>query len=298
MSDDLEHDPKFQAFLESAAKLRPYLETFGKAASFELPEPTKKKFLSVHSLITTTPQLATLSRLTIEGGSRKDWLKRFTSAVLDDVQEGLAASYYHLANIEHIEQEVISAALSTLAHLEQKIGTTVGGGNTRKLNFEYQAFAFSIRRTMEYLAASVNAFFKRDGNRIRDLVASIKGAEPTELREKVRTKAEKLLQGLQDLLPPSRDDLSVRDQLAHWKTVPAGHLNVTWTPTGILVGFAGGGQNINPWEAESGLELKYEEMGGIGFMQLTPVLQDQIMRVDNLIFSLYSEMGLYNPDGV
>lgn len=297
MSDDLEHDPQFQTFLESAAKLRPYLETFGKAASFELPESTKKKFLSIHSSITATPQLATLSRLTVEGGSRKDWLKRFTSAVLDDVQEGLAASYYHLANIEHIEQEVISAALSTLAHLEQKIGTTLGGGNTRKLNFEYQAFAFSIRRTMEYLAASVNAFFKRDGNRIRNLVASIEGAEPVELSEKVRIKTGKLIQGLQDLLP-SGDDLSVRDQLAHWKTVPAGHLNVTWTPTDILVGFAGGGQNIHPWGSETGLELKYEEMGGIGFMHLTPVLQNQIMRVDDLIFSLYSEMGFYNPNGV
>lgn len=297
MSDDLEHDPQFQAFLESATRLRPYLKTTEKVAGFEFPEYTNRKFLHVHSLITATPQLATLSRLTVEGGSRKDWLKRFTSAVLGDVQEGLAASYYHLANIEYIEQGVISAALSTLAPLELKVGTTVAIGNTRKINFEYQAFAFSIRRTMEYLAASVNAFFKRDGNRIRDLAVSIKGAEPTELSEKVSAKAEQLIQGLQDLLPPG-SDLSVRDQVAHWKTVPAGHLNVAWTQTGILVGFAGGGQNINPWAAETGLELKYEEKGGVGFMQLTPVVRDQITRVENLIFSLYSEMGLYDADRI
>ncbi len=51
---------------------------------FRLPEPTKEKFLAVHASVTKTPHPPTLARLTVDGGSRRDWLTDFCVTVLDN----------------------------------------------------------------------------------------------------------------------------------------------------------------------------------------------------------------------
>ncbi len=70
--------------------------------------------------------------------------------------------------------------------------------NTRRLTFEYHAFVFALRRSLDYLAVSVGAFFKTI-----DL-----------LREVLPT--------LDDLLPADKQRRrAARDILAHWKALTA-----------------------------------------------------------------------------
>jgi len=275
-----------------STRVYPFLEDLEEIAGFEFPTSTKQKFLAFHASIIATPRLPILTRLTTEGGSRRDWLTPFINAVLGHVQEGLAASYYHFANVESIERKMLSSALTRLPNIQQTEGTTIAGGNTRKLNFEYQAFVFALRRTMEYLAVSVGAFFKCEVHRIRKLAESIATAEPQDLRDRVRARLEESLQSLLDILHTDNKKRSVRDQLAHWEAVDAGVFHITWRSEGILVAIAGGGENLRPWNSEVGVELKRQKEGKITIMALTPILRDQITRVENLIFDVYSEMGL------
>jgi hypothetical protein len=281
-----------ESSLQLLEKSRPLFAAMERIAGFELPATAKNKFLAFHTAVTRTPRLPVLVRLTIEGGSRRDWLQPFINAGLGHVQEGLAASYYHVANVDSIEREIINLASVTLGELKIPRYSGVGGGNTRRLDFEYQAFVFALRRSMEYFAVSVGTFFKRPVHRIRALANSLEQAEPLELSQRVQTRLNESLQSLSDLLPPADNERAVRDQLAHWKAVAAGVFNISAGPDGTFIGIAGGGENIQPWDSGIRLELRRQKEGSIEFTRLAPVLQDQVSRVESMIFGIYDELGL------
>ena len=274
------------------ARSRPLFAAMERIAGFELPETAKNKFLAFHSAVTRTPRLPILLRLTIEGGSRRDWLQPFINTALGHVQEGLAASYYHIANVESIEREIINLASTALEELQIPTYSCVGGGNTRRLDFEYQAFVFALRRTMEYFAVSVGTFFKHPVHRIRALASSIDQAEPLELSRRVQARLNESLRTLSDLLPPADTERAVRDQLAHWEAVAAGVFNISAGPDGIFIGIAGGGENLHAWDTGTRLEPQRQRQGSIEFVRLAPVLQEQVSRVETMIFGVYEELGL------
>lgn len=281
-----------QVLQQLAERSRPFFTAMERIAGFELPATTKSKFLAVHAAVTRTPRLPVLASLTVEGESRRDWLKPFTEAVLGHVQEGLAASYYHLTNVESIEREITTFASAAVGDLRIPMGSGIAGGNTRRLNFEYQAFVFAVRRTMEYFAVSVGSVFKREAHRIRTLAASIEGAEPVELGKRVQLKLNDSLQNLSDLLPPAESERSVRDQLAHWKAVDAGVFNISAGPNGTFIGIAGGGENIRAWDSGAVVEPRRQKELAIELTRLSPVLQDQVARVESMIFGVYAELGI------
>jgi hypothetical protein len=198
-------------------------------AGFDLPTSTKEKFKNLAISMHESRSQHILKRLTIEGGSRHDWLNSFLNG-RTYVEEGLAASYYHLNNVEIFEQKVVSLALKELPNIQTPHGFLVKVNRANKLNFEYQAFVFALRRTMEYLAVSVAAFFKRNTHSIRDLSDSIRMAEPCDISDKISTKLETLLSGLSDILSGT-DGWSLRDKIAHLKTANA-WLEIRYTPDG------------------------------------------------------------------
>ncbi len=106
-----------------------------------------------------------------------------------------------------MEQQLLNLAKAYLPIIQIGEGTGVAGGNTRRMNFEYQAFVFALRRTLEYFAVSVGAFFKHDVHRIRKLVYTISGAEPRDISERVSLVLEESLRKLSDILPPDNKDL-------------------------------------------------------------------------------------------
>ncbi len=190
-----------------------------------------------------------------------------------------------------LEKQMINEVTARLHEIGLKQGQATAGGNTRRVNFEYQAFTFALRRTLEYFAASVGAFFKREVIRIRDLANAIRNDEPEEIRNRVLTRLHECVQGLEDVLPAQGRPKSIRDVLAHWKHVPAGHLNIVRWPDGIRVGLAGGGENLR---FEEFVETTLQSAGdfNVKVALLAPHLRNQLERVESLIFGIYSDMGL------
>jgi hypothetical protein len=67
----------------------------------------------------------------------------------------LAAAYYHYGNVSALEQKAIEEAFHTAPPVPGRYGGTYGFGASEKFSFEYIAFTFALRRTMDYLAVSV-----------------------------------------------------------------------------------------------------------------------------------------------
>jgi hypothetical protein len=199
-----------------------------------------------------------------------------------------------------MEREIIDVALASLRELKIPMQAGVGGGNTRKLDFEYQAFVSALRRTMDYFAVSVGAFFQHSAHRIKHLSTSIDRAEPIELRKRVQVRLIESLQNLSGLLSNATHK-SVRDLLAHYQAVAAGVVNITAGPFGTFIGIAGGGEKMELGIPEyikqlldtgAAIEPSRQKEGNIEFSRLAPVLQNQVSRVENMIFGIYEEIGL------
>ena len=227
--------------------------------------------------------LAHLQRL---GSERVDWLHRFRSGVLGSLQEGVYASSYHLSRIQSMESQMLQIAKQFLPLLGKPVTSSgLGGGNSRALNFEYQAFAFALRRTLEYLAVAVASFFKSDCHSIRSLYRILDGATPVDRAVQIRAVLAEHMPALQDVIPSDKEARrSLRDRLAHWEAIPAGTFNVSRGPWGASIGLAGGGHNLrHPMSMEP--DPVFAEL-------LSPLLHDQLDRTFALIWLCMDRLGL------
>lgn len=147
----------------------------------------------------------------------------------------------------------------------------------RPLNAEYQAFKFAVRRTLEYLAGAVAMYFKADGTRIRKLAVTIKGREPA---DRARLVQSRLAASNLQVVIGEDDEKSVRDLLAHYRSVDAGAINITVNDQGeVLIRIAGGGERLQP-------------LGDLAASNLAAVLEREVVWLEELAFGLFSDIGL------
>lgn len=258
----------------------------GKVAGFNMPTVIDKRINYLGMLIVRSIGTDTLK------GLNQKWQRKFNNFA--SIEEGLAACYYHLINISLIEREVISQALDKAPEVRPEFYINgIEIPNTRRINFEYQALILSLRRTMDYLAVSVGAFFKCDSNSIRQLPKTIAHADPKEIRKRIVSKLEEKLKELPELVSPEGERSAMRDTIAHRFPEGAGTLNIFYTQGKVIViSFVGGGSKIFPWEPDRMKEIiTGDEPQRIGVILLTPTLQALLLKVEELIFELYSEMG-------
>ncbi|MGD0955062.1 MAG: hypothetical protein ABR985_22200 [Methanotrichaceae archaeon] len=251
-------------------------------AGFDVPEDIEKRLLHLGLLLNAdTDILRDLNDF---------WLNRFRNVV--SVEKGLAACYYHFDNISSIENAVISQALDKAVGNKSKSHIfAINIEKTERLDFEYQAFILSLRRTVEYLAISISAFFKREVYSIRRLSDAIKESKPIEIREKLILVLDETLKNMPELVSPKGGRSALRDTIAHKFPIGAGELNIFYLPDGkITVSFVGSGSKIYPWEPKREREL-ISEQKGIGVILITPTLKALLYTVESLIFELYNQIG-------
>jgi hypothetical protein len=165
--------------------------------------------------------------------------------------------------------------------------------STERLDFEYQAFILSLRRTMEYLAISISAFFRCEVYSIRDISKAIKRANPEEIRNEILIELDEKLKDMPELVSPIGNRSALRDTIAHKFPVGAGGLNIFYLQDGtITVSFVGGGSKIYPWEPERIRELISDQKGQrVGVILITPTLKALLSTVEGMIFELYNQIG-------
>ncbi len=137
------------------------------------------------------------------------------------------------------------------------------------MDFEYQAFHFALRRTLEYTAQLVGYSFGTQVSSFRKLKKGIADKQPELLVKAAVECHSALMERLADLIPPKDERQSVRDRIAHYNDVKFGTLNVSWEGDELKVFVAGGGHKANR-EIES----------------LAKVLTNDLMLVETAVFDL------------
>jgi hypothetical protein len=281
-------DPEEESARHHGA-LRPVRHVVREVVDFSLPDETVERFVGIRDQIISKPPM--VARLTHDGESRRNWYLRFGNMVSWDIPEGLGAAHYHAGRAEAFESELLQRCTDALEELAPQAPDwpSVTRLYTRKLNYEYQAFQFALRRTLDYVSVAGAAFFKRECARITDLprVLSREGEpEETEMRERLVACVENGRESLADVIEKG----NVRDQIAHYEAVEAGTLNIHWGKNFTIVSLAEGGEKLDPWTFSS--EPPPRRYGSsIGFIRLTPRLCDRLERVERFVFSALEELG-------
>ncbi len=272
-SDEIPPDLLRQARLFSEV-----LRGMDPVASYELPDGMRARFLALwqYSCI-DHPKL--LDRLLPTDGARRNWHDAFVNAVLGDVQEGVAAMEFHLEEIRVIESQLVAGISAAAQRLHVDEPLTGAGGNSRRLDFAYQAHIFAARRTLEYFAGFVTAFFKQENPGFRHLAERLSRARPVELRDAALS-ALRDHDVVRDRVLSEGNTRSVRDCIAHWNTVPAGVVNVHIDADGgCRVFLAGGGENLDGFELTS-------------LTALADALEQAADEMVDMIFDTYAALNL------
>ena len=240
----------------------------------DLPSQLEERLKAANMCVVPDAQHEHLVRLKPAKKGRPDWFGRLDSR-RGSVHESLASTYYHLVRISQIEAGIREAVATRVPPMD---GWTMGFPS-RQLTAEYQAFVFALRRTADYLAGVVAAFFKTDGHRIRGIADTIKDKEPADYAAAVATALDNALRDLPGLLTDD-DGVSVRDRLAHFEHVDAGMFHARWGFHGkdFEIHLFAGGEQLPGWEGPNPL--------------LSEVTQAQFDALVRLVVATYDALRL------
>jgi hypothetical protein len=155
---------------------------------------------------------------------------------------------------------------------------TLGFGS-RSLSFEYAAFTFAIRRTLDYLAICIGSYFRTESYSIRTVAKAIDGRFPTTTGKRVQQRLR--LRALVPLIgDPSTNRRSVRDELAHYRAIDSGVFNVRWDSASqtLQIVLVGGGEDLPTFPEEP--------------TDLSTVLSGRLRSAEALIFGCFKDVGL------
>jgi hypothetical protein len=228
---------------------------------------------SIWEFLKTEPP--SLNHLQLVDGKR-DWLGVMNEMIFGSLREGLATTRYHLDRVELLEGQITAIAK---AHENALFGQGMTLGlHSRPLVAEYQAFELALRRSLEYLAGGIAAYFKTEGNRIRTLHKTVAGRAPKTASFAIiaRLKAS----NIEELIGARSGPKSVRDRLAHHESVSPGVVNIGRGFDGAL------------WIRLHGEAEDLNALGGEQTQTLSRVLQARVKRVEAFAFCLFEDLGL------
>lgn len=206
---------------------------------------------------------------------------RNTWETIDDLREGLTAAIYHQRNVLRLEQEIVEVCRTAYANAsfslaENPVTMAVGA---QRLTYEYHAFLFAIRRTLEYLARGLAAYFGRSSKSFRRIPKTLEGALPKGPATAIASKSTAAISNLEDILGRG-DARAARDRIAHTRPEEPGVLNIIFSPGGeVGVHLVAGAEGF-----ELSLPIDQAEP------QLGPVLIERCGRVERLAFELLLEL--------
>lgn len=216
-----------------------------------------------------------------------DTIRSSTAAVeqMEQVREGLVACHYHLWNVTSLEQAIVQEIEIGMRQVSPpKIGEGIGGGNTRRFDFEYQAMLLACRRVLEYLARAIEAFFNfklEKGIYGKRLAKKLRGLQSNIHSEQIASLIESFCEENADLV----GEHSKRNRLAHKEALRLGTLNVGLTNSGGLRVVLGGelfsNKYLDRWDNVPAGKIEI-------INPISVVMQKRLSTTEEHVFSVYS----------
>jgi hypothetical protein len=171
------------------------------------------------------PQPPWLKELrTTPAGER--WYLRLVGGIFDNVQSARLAVEYHLGNIKAIE----SAVHTILQDRDLSIippNQTVAIGSTQKLEFEYHAYVFAYRRTLEYLARAMAGYLKCDCSSFNRFSKVLRAKRSSNVATRLQVVCDEFDDQFAFVVSDGNEGVSVRDRISHYEFTSAGSYNLT-----------------------------------------------------------------------
>jgi hypothetical protein len=194
----------------------------------DLPQATYDRINNMINSVLTTP---------VPG-----WIMSLFAA-----QDGLTAGYYHYRNVERIEHAVDDIARRIYADPPADMLETNMSFAARTLTYEYQAFIFALRRSFDYLAGALTLGFGcPQATSFKDVPKKLKHATTRDsaAAEAISAKVDLVRKAFSEVFGDQKG-LSVRDQIAHRRSVPGGQFTVWFRPgRPVAVELNGGGEDL------------------------------------------------------
>lgn len=244
--------------------------------SFALPDPASDSFQAIGNRLREDPTPRSLARLRPGRPGGEDWLQRLDKG-LESTHEGLAASHFHYRRVCSIEQQIRDACMSHADAFRELNPDGTFGFGSRPLSFEYAAFTFAVRRTLDYLAICIGSYFKTRSHSIKKVTKAIKSQVPATARKRIQRR----LEGKKfERLVGTSSQMSARNELAHYRAIDSGVYNVRWDKESesLQIVLVGGGERLPAFPKES--------------KDLSEMLADQLVFAEDLIFGCFRDMGL------
>lgn len=206
-----------------------------------------------------------------------------------DVRDGLTAAVYHRLNVFEIEQDLAEACRIAYAIVPEDVveSPITMAVPAKKLAYEYHAFLFAIRRTLEYLARGLANYFDRSSKSFRRLPKALDGAPPPAVSDAVVEQLSKSLSALDGVLSRP-DERAPRDRVAHTRPEEPGTLNIKFFPEGnVVVHLVGGAEDFD-------LSSRTEQSS----MQLASLLEERCELVERVAIELLARLPEFKEAAV
>lgn len=184
-------------------------------------KPELTECFSVFLRVTNNPQNA--SALNMWGLEKAKWKDILTNGILSNTKESLKITAYHAVRIGELNKQIVDS----LSDLPLAINESIGGGDMTVINAEYQAFILACRRCLDQLSYAISGFFKNECSSFRDLGTFLSK------QKKLSIYADPLIEiynqhepNFHGWLLSRENKQSIRDSLAHTKSISVGTLNV------------------------------------------------------------------------
>lgn len=199
-------------------------EEIRRLADFDIPEDRQAPFHSFHQFI-TNPAPKYILEWRADPARELRWYGPHVDGILGSVRSALAAAHYHLAHLTEIENAVLD--LLDRHDLGSRMGkANMAFGQTRQMDFEYHAFVFSCRRSLDYLTRALTRYFQQEANSFRQWPKGLRNWRPRQVAEALSAAHERHAVHL-DFLMGRENRKSLRDRLAHDEFVDAATINLS-----------------------------------------------------------------------
>jgi hypothetical protein len=230
----------FQEMIENFQKpeVQDFLHHIQCVAGFLLPPSVNRIFDLFHHHCFDSPRPQFIRDFDKDPDNSK-WQRIYSESIFGSAQPAVSAVFYHRENLLRIERDILSFIY--LDKLVKTMGKTLmGGGNTRKLDFEYHAFVFAYRRSLDFLSRGIASLLKEDLHSFRKLPLLRNNHPECPWLEEILEIHLEFAPQLKSFIGTEKDR-SIRDKLAHYLNVPAGALNVN--SNGVF--FSGVGEKVD-----------------------------------------------------
>jgi hypothetical protein len=209
--------------LMGGEEMRKFWDCIQETVGFHLSNAECEPFLLFHRYI-TEPEPPFITQWRADP-KKERWYHLLVNGVLGNVQNSFACVRYHQERARAIE--VAAHSCFEKAGVKDRLGnSSVGGGNTLALDFEYQAYVLAYRRCLDHLARALAAYFRNDHDSFRRLPKLLEKAKPRSVAEAISAVVVRHSTHFEFVLSAPCAS-SVRDRIAHREFVPAGVLNIS-----------------------------------------------------------------------